>query len=1677
MTETTKNKVRQLYHFLKEANQLRFRPIRQIAEQVKLIRLSEIPDHPSILFVRPIRTADNIPRTADPLLRVRRPQLTPCRKPPAPLLAWLLPTWDDPTKMPQFARSQNFVVKEEFDAASDRVADFATYLVAREVDDGLDVILEPPPSIAAWLKEGWSDSSGPPEVLSSREVTHTIAFDDDAQRVASYEVWLEQRAAWVGPELAARKAMSFYERMYDIYAALEKDGEDLELLVADGHFQWQAVSEVDGSVRISHPLLLKRVDIRFAAEVPEFIVVDTDRETELYSSLFVDLKEVLPVSIRNRNNELEQSRYHPLGWEDTTAFLKAFIQTVSPTKGEYLETPATDAISETPRLFRDMSLLLRRRSSGIANAVNAIIEDIEQRSVFPPALAQITGTVDAWNGESLGDSIGLNSVIHESRAMGGDEILLAKEANEEQLQIIRKLERSGSVIVQGPPGTGKTHTIGNLIGHLLAQGKSILVTAQTSKALRVVRDKIPELLRPLAVSVLGSDQSARQQLESSIGSITERMTCDSPESLLRKAAQFGEEREGLVAQKLVQGQKLRQALENEYREIKVGSLNFSPSDAARRVQKNKSVHSWIPSPVKLGANLTLSVEELGHLYQLGSNFNQAEELDARNTLPDLSLIPNERQFGVMVSEYKGLVTADLSAGEQRWAANKERGSENLAALAADLSNEFSDALLSQAWRPYAIVAGVHGGSGRLVWDTLIGKILVASEAQSQHALVLHHKPQTSDSSPIPIQKKIIEEICEHLSNGGKIGFLQLVTRSEWKQFIKSVSVSAGEPRHPEHFEALRALVNVSDARQSLQPLWDQLIGEHIQRPFSSLGVTPEHACRALIPEILRCLEWNSKTWKPLAERLSHEGFKLEECLSALPREASEVGEYKVIENLATSVLPPLLAAELGRRKLAECEAGFKKFERLARGLAPESGKSGCISQIIQAVSTRNPEAFQESLTYARRLHTVRPFVQERDRLLGELHIVAPVWAEHIRAGIAPHDSRTIPGDVAAAWIWRQLNDELIERDALNANEIQREIDKIDLALREVTLWLIDAKAWGKQLDRLKRNNSIRQSLVGWLDTTKALMSVRQQDRRETLLSEARKLMKRAGEAVPVWVMPISIVAENFDPRTTRFDVVIIDEASQADLNALIPIYLGKQVIVVGDHEQVTPLGVGQGQAMLDNLRKQILEDIPNSHLFDSKFSIYDIARQSFGDGIRLVEHFRCVPEIIAFSNQLSYDGKIRPLRESNSNELAPACVSMKIEGVREKDVNRAEARRIVDLIKAMIAHPRYLNKTIGVISMIGDAQTMLLQSMILKEVAGTEIEKRRIQAGNSSEFQGDERDVIFMSMVDSPSVEGPMRLTGDGAFELTKKRYNVATSRARDQLFVIHSFDPDLHLKPGDLRLRLLQHIRDPLATLRAYHTVVGKTESPFERAVLRCLTDAGYCVKTQWEVGYYRIDMVVEGGGKRLAIECDGDRYHPLEKLAEDIERQTILERLGWQFVRIRGSAFYRDPDDAMLPVFLRLKELEIPPEADMAQPDINDTTLLHELDSIIDCGVVIEQSAVEVSPVESMPFANMDDVFVPFESASGPNEIVTENENAGLVQAEIFDSLIFTGASSKSAAELLVDMGGAAPLDDFLRELAKARGYQRLRNSVREKLMGELKPYLQNRTLDMVNDVIRVL
>jgi very-short-patch-repair endonuclease len=200
-----------------------------------------------------------------------------------------------------------------------------------------------------------------------------------------------------------------------------------------------------------------------------------------------------------------------------------------------------------------------------------------------------------------------------------------------------------------------------------------------------------------------------------------------------------------------------------------------------------------------------------------------------------------------------------------------------------------------------------------------------------------------------------------------------------------------------------------------------------------------------------------------------------------------------------------------------------------------------------------------------------------------------------------------------------------------------------------------------------------------------------------------------------------------------------------------------------------------------------------------------------------------------------------------------------------------------------------------------------------------------VRIGDAATFQGDERDVVFLSTVVSDSGGRPI-----GA--MTSKRYqqmvNVAASRARDQLWIVHSVGPDAFPK-GDERAALIRHCSATKTASEAYDSLVGLTDkqSPFERDFLMHLVNRGYrTIRPQHKVGQYRIDFVIDGPSSRLAVECDGEKYHGPEQWDADRARQKVLERAGWTFVRIRGSAFYRNPAKSLEPLWAKLDELEIP-------------------------------------------------------------------------------------------------------------------------------------------------------
>src|SRR6266436_3666002 len=324
---------------------------------------------------------------------------------------------------------------------------------------------EPPAAIAAWLESGWDDPSNEPSVSVSRNEsdphgeTRTTDFADEPSRLTALQRWKAAREEWAETEKPARAAMRIFETLYSLYGRIDREAERVELVLGDGILSW---CRPEGS--IYHPILLQRLQLQFNAAVPEFTLSEADHPVELYSALFQSMTDVDGRSIGRCCEELEQEGFHPLINGATSGFLKRLVVQLSP-RGELLEDRAPTGEANDPRIGRDPILFLRARTLGFAAAIDGILADLRTREDLPWSLLNIVGeespVPEAAEANSSGRTYG------EADA----EVLLSKPANPEQIRIAKQLEEYGGVLVQGPPGTGKTHTIGNLIGHLLAQGK------------------------------------------------------------------------------------------------------------------------------------------------------------------------------------------------------------------------------------------------------------------------------------------------------------------------------------------------------------------------------------------------------------------------------------------------------------------------------------------------------------------------------------------------------------------------------------------------------------------------------------------------------------------------------------------------------------------------------------------------------------------------------------------------------------------------------------------------------------------------------------------------------------------------------------------------------------------------------------------------------------------------------------------------------------------------------------------------------------------------------------------------------------------------------------------------------------------------------------------------------
>ena len=605
---------------------------------------------------------------------------------------------------------------------------------------------EPPEPLRAWLRRGWDDPKRTADVMPEQtrvaehpeEPPEIERFGDDPERVEAWEAWNATREAWAEVEKPARDAMHIFQRLYELHGRLDREREQFEVYAGDAILRWDTQSGLN-----HQPLVLQAMRLDFEPEIPRFTVLFGERLAELYTALLRSIEEVDGRVLAKVSEEFDKGEYGPFSETEIDGFLSGLVARLH-VQGVYGGDESTPR--DVPRIYRRPLLFLRRRTQGFTAALEAIASDLPGRADLPVALRSIVGVYDHLM-QNNSDSPSQSSTA--LRANEEQDLLFTKPANEEQARIARQLESHGAVMVQGPPGTGKTHTIANLIGHLLAKGKRVLVTSHTAKALERVREVIVEDLQPLAVSVVGGDTTERTQLEHSVREITNRLASDNASVLKKQAWRFEHRRHGLLDKLKQRHEEHFKAIHAEYLDIVVEGVGVEPSEAAREVRSGAGQNDWIPGRVD-GANLTLTASEIEQLYETNGKIGPEHERELSRPLPPAKGVRSPSEFSALVNEESELDESDRATGRKAWRSYPSQQARDSIEQLARESEEAVDGIRDlNDWEWTLLEAGRRGRGFRQVWEDLLRHIgEVEALADKAAPLIAKHGPRANrDSSP------------------------------------------------------------------------------------------------------------------------------------------------------------------------------------------------------------------------------------------------------------------------------------------------------------------------------------------------------------------------------------------------------------------------------------------------------------------------------------------------------------------------------------------------------------------------------------------------------------------------------------------------------------------------------------------------------------------------------------------------------------------------------------------------------------------------------------------------------------------------------------------------------------------------------------------------------------------
>lgn len=1365
--------------------------------------------------------------------------------------------------------------------------------------------LEPPaPDEALAPHVGdWRDPATTPELRAT-----------DTELTENYVGWLVDWQAWAARELADRPVRACYAQLFAAYVAVTGNPEELEVVLGVGCLAWAAA----GREPVQRHLVTAPAGIRFDDDTGRLTV----RRADSVAAADVELDMLDPGVVHNHRHvddvraHARELDTHPLRRKETGALVRRLVHALD-AGGEYHDddrrpTPAATAVAA----YAPAVLLRRRSQQGLVEIFESIVDQLAADGAVPDGLRPLVDPDFRPREPGPAPEGALVEV-------DGD-TFLPLPVNDTQLRIVRQVDTQAQTLVQGPPGTGKTHTAAALLSHLLAQGKRVLVTAHTDRALREVRDKLPADIKPLSVAVVGSSREDMSDLKVAVARIAaaatdhdDEVAADTVRRCLAAAERHGLRRAELHDE-LVAARRHEVAVHDH------NGYHGTLAAIARELRRQEPRFGWLREHTDVAPDSTppLTNAEVLEWHELCTDpALRADEPEAAQRLLDLGAAPAPQVFAEFVAAERAAAdTAAEHADLTRHPAFEAvRGitpdaRAQLRRSLSELADEADDlARRREPWLAEAL-ADIRTGRARL-WQSRaqqIGQLVAQASTLVEQLGPLTQVEVGGDPAPlVPLAK----QLHAHLAGGAlktvatglpKIGALTPKPVKQAQPLFEQVRVDGLPPTSAHQVGAFLLWAEATRVLAALDRSWPGGVPLlPTDPPGERMGWHETE-----LDQLRRVLR--------LGDALAAEQHRFAEA--GLPRpdwtDADAIRRYANLVTVAAAV-DAHTTATLPLRRLASAVST----------VAGRPDTAPCVQALLAAVQDRDPAAYATAHHRLARLTAVRSAVRRRAEL-----------AEALPAGLADV-SRERLADFEAAWAWAATGAWVVAQGAVDVNAVQAEITLTEERIRREVETLAATRAWRHAVSSDRLTGQARADLEHYAYLVRRLgkgtgkyASLRR--------AEVRAAMDRCRSSVPVWIMPVYRIAEQLQIARNMFDVVIVDEASQAGLEATFLQYLAPRMVVIGDDKQVSPSAVGVDQQQLRDLAGQYLADDPyRSAWQDPQRSLFDEAKMRYRGLLTLTEHRRCVPEIIGFSNRVAYepDGiRLVPVRQYGADRLDPVravFVDGTTEGTATK-VNAAEVEAVVAQLEKCLADPRYDGRTFGVISLLGAAQAKAIERRLLERIAPEDWAERALQCGDSADFQGAERDVMFLSMV-AGAADRVVPLTR----EMFVQRYNVAASRARDQMWVFHSIPLAALSNPEDMRFQLLDHCYGVMGADRSAGVLTGPVppdvrvepfNSLFEQRVANRLVALGYDVVPAYPVERARLDLVVVGARARLAVLCEGDTWQGAPAYERELAAHRDLERCGWQLHRVRESAFHADEERVVAELLARLQGLDIAPKGD---------------------------------------------------------------------------------------------------------------------------------------------------